>query len=605
MTFWVSMTRTIYAGIKWWHRWRLARRISKARRTPAVETVAPLSIRLIALRRYDEAEDLLRRGLASAPDDPALLEQLALCAHNTGRYGVALDRWRHLCAVKPDLPMAWCGISSNARELRRYDEAGAAAAEALSRFPDELIVISEAAFVNECRGAFVEAAHLFGRVIERLPAEALWHLSRARNLLQARRYDDVEAVLAALPSASEDLIGAGRRAALAWGEIAEAAAELNREKLALFMKEAERRFGDEAFVVRQVAETTSNLAGARDSLRRRLESSPADMAARECYVRILARSDLIEDAEREIETSLRLAPGDPTLRALRGLIAMRRQDWDAANAEWSAYLKTHPHDLTAAYLIDRVERVRQLERAEQTRGAGRPTPIAPEVCDDPTTRHLLLQFESIGVDCEFGAVQRRYGAEPLSLLRWTDTDVPTLMAALEARFEGMGDPENTELTVGSLGEIQIRDTRWHLAMHTFLFESEVSLSALLPKMCRRTAYLRDKLLDELRAGQKTLVFKSNRIDRDELLALHDALLAFGPNRLVNVRLAAASPGFEADEPGSLRELRPGLLVGRLSRMSILADLAYDEWVKICEAAAELSPAVASTADVRETVSSAA
>ena len=47
---------------------------------------------------------------------------------------------------------------------------------------------------------------------------------------------------------------------------------------------------------------------------------------------------------------------------------------------------------------------------------------------------MLLRFESIGSDCEFGAVQRRYGAEPLGLLRWNDVDILSLEQALAACF---------------------------------------------------------------------------------------------------------------------------------------------------------------------------
>ena len=102
-------------------------------------------------------------------------------------------------------------------------------------------------------------------------------------------------------------------------------------------------------------------------------------------------------------------------------------------------------------------------------------------------------------------------------------------------------------------------------------------------MCRRTAYLRDKLLEDLSDGRKTFVYKSDGITKSELLALHDALLTLGPVCLLNARLASGSPDFPAGAPGSVSEIRPGLFVGRLSYFVVNADAAYDDWVKVCKA----------------------
>src|SRR5690348_3255112 len=59
---------------------------------------------------------------------------------------------------------------------------------------------------------------------------------------------------------------------------------------------------------------------------------------------------------------------------------------------------------------------------------------------------LMLAFESLGDNCEFGLVQRQAGAEPLGLLRFTGIFLPIevrlqkLVAALEHRFEGLAAP---------------------------------------------------------------------------------------------------------------------------------------------------------------------
>ena len=56
-------------------------------------------------------------------------------------------------------------------------------------------------------------------------------------------------------------------------------------------------------------------------------------------------------------------------------------------------------------------------------------------------RNLALQFESLGDNCELGLVQRRAGVEPLGLLRFAGAPLRRLITALDARFEGIDDPE--------------------------------------------------------------------------------------------------------------------------------------------------------------------
>jgi hypothetical protein len=48
-------------------------------------------------------------------------------------------------------------------------------------------------------------------------------------------------------------------------------------------------------------------------------------------------------------------------------------------------------------------------------------------------------FCSIGGNCEFGAAQRTYGAEPHDLLWWAISEMGILLKLLAERFEGIGD----------------------------------------------------------------------------------------------------------------------------------------------------------------------
>src|SRR5205823_6115235 len=105
--------------------------------------------------------------------------------------------------------------------------------------------------------------------------------------------------------------------------------------------------------------------------------------------------------------------------------------------------------------------------------------------------------------------QRAHGAEPLGLLRWTDMEPDGLIAALEAEFEGVGLSENTELITPPdiAGEYGTRDLRFGMRMHTFISKREVPADKMYTQACRRLQFLRDKLLADLKAGEKIFVYK--------------------------------------------------------------------------------------------------
>lgn len=60
---------------------------------------------------------------------------------------------------------------------------------------------------------------------------------------------------------------------------------------------------------------------------------------------------------------------------------------------------------------------------------------------------FMLGFESLGDNCEFGLVQRRCGAEPLGLLRFSNIELGPLLRGLVAEFDELGARENLELTL--------------------------------------------------------------------------------------------------------------------------------------------------------------
>src|SRR5205823_4809079 len=160
---------------------------------------------------------------------------------------------------------------------------------------------------------------------------------------------------------------------------------------------------------------------------------------------------------------------------------------------------------------------------------------------------------------EFGLVQRHFGLEPLGLLRWGATAPDKLRAALRGGLEGVGSLENTTIDLVR-GEYIIRDKRYGMMMHTFLFESSISHQELLDKMCRRMDYLRRKLINDIESGEKIFVYQKADLRDEEATGLHQAIRALGENVLLCVRLAD-----EAHSAGTVESTWEGLLIGYLDR----------------------------------------
>lgn len=322
------------------------------------------------------------------------------------------------------------------------------------------------------------------------------------------------------------------------------------------------------------------------------DTRPEYLLAYAFGLHILGREERLDAVIGLLETRF---PGYPHAVALRAMRAMRREDWDEALTLWQEFRRLCPDDATGWDNYGKAYQARQFALLEQQGEGDDVELVNPEaivVVEDEAARALLLGFESLGADCEFGLVQRRFGAEPLGLLRFNSVQLGGLLQALAHRFEDMGASEHTELMVLRNGEYFIRDRRFGLAMHTFLFKWNEDGDRLLAKFCRRVAFLKDKLLEDLAEGRKTFVFLSSTLRVEELLMLHAALRRLGDVALLHARpIGASMRGFPRGRPGEVVEIRPGLFVGYLGRPGRKAngdwDIAFDDWLAICRATARL------------------
>jgi hypothetical protein len=204
-----------------------------------------------------------------------------------------------------------------------------------------------------------------------------------------------------------------------------------------------------------------------------------------------------------------------------------------------------------------------------------------------TLQQLMLRFESLGQNCEFGLVQRRCNAEPLGLLRFASTPLPHLLAALGADFEGMGTERSVRVEMSANGhEFMVSDTQYGLTYHAWVNAGEMEEAALHRREVRRVPMLVRKLREDLELGEKIFVFKGmEALAEEEVFPLAAALRRYGPNLLLFVTLADA-----AHQAGSV-EMRPaGYMVGYIDRFAPgenAHDFLLDQWIAVCRQAYRL------------------
>jgi hypothetical protein len=219
-----------------------------------------------------------------------------------------------------------------------------------------------------------------------------------------------------------------------------------------------------------------------------------------------------------------------------------------------------------------------------------PTPVdvaAIMAADRVPLDRIMMEFESLGQNCEFGLVQRACNAEPLGLLRFSSTPLPQLLAALEARFEGMGDPDKVRVEISSNGrEFMVNDTRFGMVYHAWVKTGEMEPEAVHRREVRRVPFLVRKLVEDLEMADKTFVFKGmGAMAEEEVFPLVAAIRRYGPNTLLFVTLA------DGEHRGGTVEVRaPGFFVGYLDRFAPGGDaheFLLGQWVKICREAYRL------------------
>ena len=156
----------------------------------------------------------------------------------------------------------------------------------------------------------------------------------------------------------------------------------------------------------------------------------------------------------------------------------------------------------------------------------------PEVFTDEE-RALVMTFESLGDNCEFGLMQRRVGIERMSLFRYAGIfDTLALADVVARKFEGFGEGPDVFVTsfgsewIGNVHSARMND-------HTGRLQSKMSYERIDAEERVKLWFLADKIIDDFEAGNRIFVFRTLRRERggeDGLLGideLYDAIASYG------------------------------------------------------------------------------
>lgn len=184
-------------------------------------------------------------------------------------------------------------------------------------------------------------------------------------------------------------------------------------------------------------------------------------------------------------------------------------------------------------------------------------------------RDIVDDFASLGQNCEFAFVQQCNGFTDVNLLSWAQADGPGAVARLLAGgFSGLYTRDRLE-PIG--GGALLRDRHYGVAFHSkmmvrrdghrFVPTPEAERDAIYADDLSKLQYLAVKTQRHLCESRRIWVFKcQGPVNFTEILELHGALAAFGPNRLLIV---------EADptRPPGVEMLDQGLYLGHVRAYS--------------------------------------
>ncbi len=336
--------------------------LEKFRKAAAIDpanagTHCAVAVELRELGRFDEAEAIYRDLVVKDPQFAQAWTGLAMIARGRGDHLAALEKFRQAAAIDPANAGTQCGIADELYQLGRIDEASGVFAEVVAKDSNIASAWHGLGLIARQRGERLLALEHFRRAANLEPHHAGRQRELATSLRELGRFDEAEAVLAALversPQSAEAWLtyahGLRRRSSafetLAIIEKAHALAPGRREaRLALageYLRHWRIQEADELYdaILSGHEEDIAALIGKGQVMRRRgdavaaLEyyrlaaSAPAATEATVCeYSRELQDAGQFLEADRILQEAIARNPRQPAFHMRAGHNARARGD---------------------------------------------------------------------------------------------------------------------------------------------------------------------------------------------------------------------------------------------------------------------------------------
>jgi tetratricopeptide (TPR) repeat protein len=490
------------------------------------------------------------------PDEMAAEAWAAMDRRDTD---AALRLWQRLRQHYPERPESYIYPVQVLWLAGRLDEAEEMAGKAAARLENDPELFVQYAWIAMLRQRWDDALDWWAKARAGLPDQPDPYVWAARVLWQSGRLDEAKAMADDGVKRFPDHIDA--HAECAWV----AAARLDWD-------EALRRW---KLVVERAPERADGHVGSIQA------------------TRMLGRTD---EAEAMAQAAIRRFPDNAEMMVEHIWTAVARDDWQEAAARFrTARGKLGDH----GPLEDSLGWIEYRLRSEL---AASTTDAAPEnvgetrttAGDEISTAELMLSFESLGDRCDFGAVQRNFGVEPLGLLRFGYTMYDALIGALADRFAAVGTAEDTGFELYNDENI-LYMKKYGLVFHTFVDQKELPTeekrNLFRQQQRRRLSFLRDKLIGDLEDPQKIFIYASEaRVSDEDITRLFNALRVYGPNSLLYVR-----PATKTCPAGTVEPRGDGLYVGYFSGLVDFVagqQPSFELWRQLCERTYRLARAAA-------------
>jgi tetratricopeptide (TPR) repeat protein len=483
------------------------------------------------------------------PDDLAVEAWAAMTRRDADE---ALRLWRELREHSPERPDGHIWPIQVLWENGRLDDADTMASAAFARFPDHPDLLIQRAWVASMQQRWDDAAQRWALVRAAVPERIEGYLHGARGLWQAGQAEDAEMV------ASEGLA----------------------------------RFPDHVDMIAEGAWTATARQDWQKALLRWMlvhEAQPERLDAQIGAAQALRMTGRVMDAEALVTAALECHPDNTGLLIEHIWTAIAREDWPTAGARLD-------HAKASAQDPARIEA--QLSWVSQRLAAVSAPAVINDIAalgsaadgEEMSPSALMLAFESLGERCDFGAVQRGFGVEPLGLLRFAWTRFDSLIAALNDRFDAVGTVDDTDFALYG-DETILKMKQYDLIFHTFVHrvaeEPPEKQEAFRQQQRRRLLFLKDKLIADLEEPQKICVYSTNDWASDDHAAqLFAALRAYGPNSLLFVR-----PARDDRQLGTVEVLEDGLYAGYFPGLNDFIagnQPPLDLWRQLCARAYRLA-----------------